>query len=285
MSTGSLDEKISERRNFFVSLLNLDRSDEDRFPPPLPFDGKSVCSSIDHTFLKPDATFSDVEKLCLEAVENDFMAVCINGTWASKAFSLIEKSNVRLCCVVGFPLGASCTMVKTLETQLAIEAGADEIDMVIPIGSLKDSDFENVYRDIFAVVHTASKQKSRRGNEIVVKVILETCLLSEQEIIDAAILAELAGAHFVKTSTGFSIGGATLEAVKIMKRVVGNRALVKASGGIRTLESARMYIDAGASRIGTSSGVTIVSEARNGLQTGTTPDSGDSSSGGFGTSY
>ena len=280
MSKGSLDEKIAKRRNFLVSLLNLEPSEVDRFPPPSPFACNTVGSSIDHTLLKPDATSYDVEKLCLEAMANDFMAVCVSGLWACKAFSLIEKSNVRLCCVVGFPLGASCTRVKVLEAELAIEDGADEIDMVIPIGSLKDSEFETVYRDIENVVRTASKQTSRRGNEVLVKVILETCLLSENEMIDAALLVELAGAHFVKTSTGFSTGGATLEAVTIMKRVVGHRALVKASGGIRTLESVRMYIDAGASRIGTSSGIAIVREAKERIQTGTIHHHEDCSSGG-----
>jgi deoxyribose-phosphate aldolase len=212
-------------------------------------------------------------------MENNFRAVCVNALWVPMAFSIIEKSSVRLCCVVGFPLGASFTKIKVMEAQLAIEAGADEIDMVIPIGKLKEHDVEYVYNDILAVVQTASKQNSRRGNKVLVKVILEICLLSEREIIDGAIVSELAGAHFVKTSTGFSTGGATVEAVKIIKSVVGNRALVKASGGVRTLEAARMYIEAGVSRIGTSSGITIVNEAKGCTVTDTPPLCNDSSQG------
>jgi deoxyribose-phosphate aldolase len=267
-----LDERIAMRRAFLLNRVNIETtSKSDRFRAPVSFDASKISTVIDHTALKPDTTSDDVGKLCQEAIEYNFMAVCVNGMWAPKAFSIIEKSPVLLCCVVGFPLGASCTKVKAIETQLALEAGADEIDMVLPIGKLKEGDFEYVFNDILAVVQAASKQKSLRGNEILVKVILETCLLSESEIIDAAILSVLAGAHYVKTSTGFSDGGATLEAVNVMKMVVGNDAGVKASGGVRTLESARMYLEAGASRIGTSSGIGIVMEARSSIPAAESP--------------
>jgi len=265
MSEGSLEDRIANRREFLTSLLKIVPSSKHRFSSPVPFDGNTISSWIDHTILKPDATSLDIQILCQEAIGYDFKAVCVNGIWTSYAFSIIEHTTVRLCCVVGFPLGATCIGLKAMETKLVIEAGADEVDMVIPIGMLKEGNFQYVYQEIYDVVQTAANvQRSRRGNTILIKVILESGLLTEEELIDATILAELAGAHFVKTSTGFSPegGGATLQAVQIMKTIVGNNALVKASGGIRTLESTKKYIDAGVSRIGTSSGITIIQQAK-----------------------
>lgn len=205
---------------------------------------------IDHTILKADAKREDVVRYCKEAREYDFMSVCVNSCHVKTVKKELEGSDVKVCCVVGFPLGAMATEAKAFETKYCVENGADEIDMVINIGGLKDKDYDLVRRDIEEVVKAA--------NGKVVKVIIETCLLDEEEKEKACELAKEAKAHFVKTSTGFSTGGATEEDVRLMKSVVGDELKVKASGGVRTKEDAMKMIDAGADRIGASSGINIV---------------------------
>lgn len=210
-----------------------------------------IKSMIDHTILKPDAKKDEIQALCQEAKEFGFYAVCVNPYYVSLCKDLLEGSKVKIATVIGFPLGANTSDIKALETKKAIDDGADEIDMVINIGALKDGDYGVVRDDIKAVVE-AAKDKAR------VKVIIETSLLTDDEKIKACELSLEAGADFVKTSTGFSTGGATVEDVKLMKSVVKDKMEIKASGGVRDFETARKMIEAGARRIGTSSGVKIV---------------------------
>ena len=205
---------------------------------------------IDHTILKPDATRVMVQKVIDEAKQYHFASVCVNPTWVNYCKKQLADSDVKVCTVVGFPLGANTTKVKAFETRDAIENGADEIDMVINIGALKDQNFNLVLEDIEEVVMAA--------NGKCVKVIIETCLLTEQEIIIACKLAEEARATVVKTSTGFSTAGAKASDVALMKRTVGNAMEVKAAGGIKTKEDLEAMVKAGASRIGTSAGVKLV---------------------------
>ncbi|MDO4666972.1 MAG: deoxyribose-phosphate aldolase [Streptococcus sp.] len=205
---------------------------------------------IDHTLLKPDASQEQIVKLIEEAKEFDFASVCINPTWVAFAASELKDSDVKVCTVIGFPLGANTTEVKVFEAKNAIENGADEIDMVINVGALKSQDFVLVEKDIREVV--------RVSGDKVVKVIIETCLLTEDEKIQACEIAKKAGADFVKTSTGFSTGGATIADVELMKRTVGSELLVKASGGVRSYEDVVAFVNAGADRIGASSGVEIM---------------------------
>ncbi|WP_391116107.1 deoxyribose-phosphate aldolase [Psychrobacillus sp. L3] len=212
---------------------------------------QNIAALIDHTLLKQNATKEQIEKLCEEAKKYTFASVCVNPTWVKLSAELLQESPVKVCTVIGFPLGASTSEVKAFETKNAIENGADEIDMVINVGALKDANFDFVKNDIVAVVN-AAKEKA------IVKVILETCLLTNEEIIKASELSKEAGANFVKTSTGFSTSGATVEAVKLMRETVGADLGVKASGGVRSLEDLQEMVDAGASRIGASSGVDIM---------------------------
>ncbi|MFA6617811.1 MAG: deoxyribose-phosphate aldolase [Candidatus Neomarinimicrobiota bacterium] len=205
---------------------------------------------IDHTLLKPQATEAELKKLCEEAIQYDFAAVCVNPCNVAYCASILESTKIKLASVVGFPLGASIPSIKSAETLMAVEDGANEIDMVINIGALKDKKYELVEADIKAVVDSAEFNT--------VKVIIETCLLSDEEKVKACELARSAGAHFVKTSTGFSTGGATVEDVELMYKTVGKELKVKASGGVRTYEDAQALIDAGASRIGASSGLAIL---------------------------
>jgi deoxyribose-phosphate aldolase len=205
---------------------------------------------IDHTLLKQDATPEQVLKLCEEAKEFDFMSVCVNPHYVPLASEALEGSDVKVCTVVGFPLGMNMTKTKIQETQLCIAQGATEIDMVINVGMLKAGHDEYVENEI-------RELKSVCGN-LVLKVILETCLLSDEEIVRACTLSKNAGADFVKTSTGFSTGGATVHAVKLMRETVGPEMGVKASGGVRTHEDLVAMVEAGASRIGTSSGCKII---------------------------
>lgn len=205
---------------------------------------------IDHTILKADAKRKDVVRYCEEAKEYDFMSVCVNSCNVKIVKKELEDSDVKVCCVVGFPLGAMATEAKAFETKYCVDNGADEIDMVINIGALKDENYDYVKKDIEEVV--------KASNGKVVKVIIETCLLSDEEKKKACELAKEAKADFVKTSTGFSTGGATVEDVKLMKSVVGDELKVKASGGVRTKEDAMKMIEAGADRIGASSGINIV---------------------------
>lgn len=213
---------------------------------------KSINLIIDHTLLKPDATLAQVEQLCREAKTHHFATVCVNPIYVKNASDLLRGSTVLPITVVGFPLGASTTVQKVYETQSAIEDGAREIDMVIAIGKLKSRDDFYVESDIRAVVEAAG--------EIPVKVIIESALLSDDEIVRACLCARRAGAAFVKTSTGFGPGGAKREHVALMRQTVGPDIGVKASGGIKTLEDALAMIEAGATRIGTSSSV-VISEA------------------------
>ena len=205
---------------------------------------------IDHTILKADATRSAVEKICAEAIEYGFASVCVNTAWTAFCVEQLKDSAVKVCTVVGFPLGAMKSEAKAAETAFAVEDGADEIDMVINVGMLKDRDLESLENDI-QVVRDFCKGK-------VLKVIIETCLLTDEEKVIACKLAKKAGADFVKTSTGFSTGGATVEDIALMRKTVGPDMGVKASGGVRSYETAVAMIEAGATRLGTSSGVAIM---------------------------
>jgi deoxyribose-phosphate aldolase len=205
---------------------------------------------FDHTILNPAATREQVAQICNEAIEHVFFSVCVNPVRVKMVAEKLNGTNVNVCSVIGFPLGAATPETKALETEVAIEDGAHEIDMVINIGALKDKDFDMVKIDIKAVV------KAARGN--LVKVIIETCLLNNDEKIKACEIAREAGAHFVKTSTGFSVRGATLDDIALMKKTVGDDLLIKASGGIKTLEDVQLMIKAGADRIGASAGVAII---------------------------
>ncbi|HOA42628.1 MAG TPA: deoxyribose-phosphate aldolase [Bacillota bacterium] len=206
---------------------------------------------IDHTLLKAEATEADIRKLCKEAIEYDFYAVCVNSCYVSLVSKELADSGVKVASVVGFPLGAAHTAAKVCETEIAVSEGADEIDMVLNIGALKEGRYNFVEDDIRAVVQAAAKGSA------IVKVILETCLLTDDEVIKACQLAQNAGAAFVKTSTGFSTGGATAHHVKLMKDTVGDALQVKASGGIRDKSKALEMIEAGADRIGASASVAI----------------------------
>lgn len=211
----------------------------------------NIESMIDHTLLNPDATREQIVKLCNEAVEYKFAAVCVNPSYVELCKEILKDSNVKIATVIGFPLGANTTQVKAFETLDAINKGANEIDMVVNIGALKDGDYSKVKEDIVAVVQASNKRA-------IVKVIIETCILSDEEKAKACHIAMEANADFVKTSTGFGTGGATIEDVKLMKSIVGNKLEVKASGGIRDIDTAKAMLDAGATRLGTSSGIKII---------------------------
>ena len=215
----------------------------------------AIASMIDHTMLKPEATEPEIRKLCAEAKTFGFASVCVNPYWVPVVAAELAGSPVKVCTVIGFPLGANATEIKRAETESAIRAGAREIDMVINVGALKGGDYDTVKRDIQAVVEV-----SHRGGAIV-KVILETALLDDSQKTIACTLSKLAGADFVKTSTGFSKGGATAHDVALMRTAVGPELGVKASGGIRTLDDFRAMAAAGASRIGASASVKIVEAA------------------------
>lgn len=210
---------------------------------------------IDHTILKATATSEEVTQICQEALLYEFASVCVNTVQVPLVASLLKNSSVKTCCVVGFPLGANLSSVKAFETEEAIKYGAEEIDMVINIGALKEKKDQVVYDDIHAVVNVAK-------GKALVKVIIETCLLTEDELIRACQIAVKAGTDFVKTSTGFSYGGATKEDVALMKKTVEGKAKVKASGGVRTYEDLKNMVEAGADRIGASSGVDIMKMVR-----------------------
>ncbi|RMI49102.1 deoxyribose-phosphate aldolase [Streptococcus iniae] len=205
---------------------------------------------IDHTLLKADSVQSQIDQLLSEAKEYDFASVCINPSWVSYCANELKDSDVKVCTVVGFPLGATTAETKAFETKNAIENGADEIDMVLNIGRMKQGDYQAVEDDVRAVVEAS-------GDKLV-KVIIEACLLIDEEKVKACQLSVAAGADFVKTSTGFSTGGATIEDVKLMRETVGPEVGVKAAGGARSLADAQAFIEAGATRIGTSAGVKIV---------------------------
>ncbi|WP_134700946.1 deoxyribose-phosphate aldolase [Ammoniphilus sp. YIM 78166] len=211
----------------------------------------SLNEYIDHTLLKPEVTKEQIFKLCEEAKEYQFAAVCVNPIWVALCKELLTGTKVQVATVVGFPLGANMPQVKAFETKQAISDGATEIDMVMNVGALKSNDLEWVKKDIAAVVEAA-------GEQAIVKVILETGLLSEEEIETASRISVEAGAHFVKTSTGFGPGGATVPHIALMRKTVGPEIGVKASGGVRDYETAAAMVEAGATRIGASAGIAIV---------------------------
>ena len=212
---------------------------------------ENIASMIDHTLLKPEATKEMIEKLCNEAKKYGFAAVCVNPYYVNMSKKFLEGSKVKVATVIGFPLGANTKEVKAFETKNAIENGASEVDMVINIGAMKNRDYDVVKKDIEAVVEAAK-------DSAIVKVIIETCLLTDEEKIKACELSKEAGADFVKTSTGFSTGGATVNDVKLMKKTIGDSLKIKASGAIRDYETAKAMIEAGASRIGASASIKIV---------------------------
>ena len=211
----------------------------------------NVAAMIDHTLLKPEATKEQIETLCQEAIENKFFSVCVNPVWVRTSKELVKNSGVKVCTVIGFPLGASTSEIKAFETINAIENGADEVDMVINIGALKDQNDTLVESDIRAVVEAAK-------GKALTKVIIETSLLTKEEKIRACEISVKAGADYVKTSTGFSTGGATFDDIALMRKTVGPSIGVKASGGVRSTEDAQKMIEAGATRIGASSSVDII---------------------------
>ena len=215
-----------------------------------------VSELIDHTLLKPDATATDIQKLCAEAAEFHFATVCVNPTWVAFCAKLLRGSSAGVCSVVGFPLGATTPDVKGYEARRAIFDGATEIDMVINVGALKSGDLRLVEQDIEAVTGPC------RQHGVVSKVIIEAALLSDEEKVTASTLTKAAGADFVKTSTGFGPGGATVADVALMRRVVGDQMGVKAAGGVKDLEALRAMVAAGATRIGASAGVRIVQESQ-----------------------
>jgi len=214
---------------------------------------REIASYIDHTLLKAVATKKDVEKICKEAIENYFASVCVNPFHVELCKKILASSNVKVCTVIGFPLGANTTETKVFETTNAISNGAEEIDMVINIGALKAREIDVVENEIHSVVKAAAGAT--------VKVIIETCYLTDDEKILACQLAAKAGANFVKTSTGFGSGGATIEDIVLMKETIPSNMRVKASGGIRTYNDTISMIDAGASRIGASAGIAILNDA------------------------
>lgn len=216
----------------------------------------AVASMIDHTLLRPDATRRDIEALCREAAEYSFATVCVNPTWVALCARLLQATGVKVCAVVGFPLGATTPDTKQYETRRVIFDGAREVDMVINVGALKSGDLRLVERDIEAVTAPC------REAGALTKVIIEAALLADDEKIAACTLARAAGAEFVKTSTGFATGGATPADVALMRRVVGSEMGVKAAGGVRDYEGMRAMVAAGATRIGASAGVRIVQQAR-----------------------
>jgi len=211
----------------------------------------NLASMIDHTLLKPEATSTQIETLCQEALTFEFASVCVNPIYVELAAKMLKNSPVKVCTVIGFPLGATLSEAKAQEARLALEHGAEELDMVMSIGAAKAGQWAYVEQDIAAVCRVAGKA--------IVKVILETCLLNEEEIVESCLCAKRAGAHFVKTSTGFSTAGATIEHISLMRKTVGPDFGVKASGGIRTFEDAQNMINAGATRIGASAGPKILS--------------------------
>jgi len=210
----------------------------------------NLASIVDHTLLKQDATEDQIRKICQEAREYKFASVCVNPYYVPLVVEQLKGSGVKTCCVIGFPLGATTTKTKVFETKDAIENGVQEVDMVINVGAVKSGDWDYVRNDIESVVIAA-------GQKAIVKVIFETCLLSDDEKMKACTISKLAGANFVKTSTGFSTGGATVEDIRLMRKTVGQDMGVKASGGIKDYDTALAMVKAGATRLGTSSGVVI----------------------------
>lgn len=218
---------------------------------------QELAAIIDHTILKPEADENDIRRLCRETIDYGFCSVCVNPVFVELATAELKNSDVKVCSVIGFPLGANCTEIKVAEAAKAISDGAMEIDMVINVGALKSGKYDFVFDDISAVSNVCHE------NGAILKVIIEICLLSDSEIVKACEISKLAKADFVKTSTGFNKSGATVEAVKLMRETVGSNVGVKASGGIRTAIDAISMINAGANRLGMSSGIAAISELDN----------------------
>lgn len=213
----------------------------------------NLAKYIDHTLLKADTTSDNIRVLCQEASQHHFKSVCVNPTWVAYAANMLQETDVKVCTVIGFPLGANQSKVKAFEAKQAMEDGAEEVDMVINIGAIKSQDWDLVRKDIEAVVAAVSK-------EVIVKVIIETCLLNHEEIKRVSLICQEAGADFVKTSTGFSTGGATVSDVALIRETVGPEMDIKASGGISNKTDALAMIEAGATRLGASKGIRIISE-------------------------
>jgi deoxyribose-phosphate aldolase len=249
--TQHLHAKGLEQESKVVLLPSMSRIYE---APQMPLnDARAVARYIDHTLLKPSATEKDIRALCAEARDYSFASVCINPSYVATAAGELHGTEIKVCTVIGFPLGATTSATKAYEVRDALENGAQELDMVIPVGQLREGDYTYVYMDIRAVVASAEGRT--------VKVILETSMLNEEEKMAACLIAKAAGAHFVKTSTGFGGGGATVEDISLMRRVVGPDLGVKASGGVRDYAGAIAMINAGATRIGASASVAIVTGA------------------------
>lgn len=249
-----LDGCCPDRMSSFA-LAGVDRFGLRADPSVYP---QGVASLIDHTLLKPEATRSDIDRLCGEAREYGFATVCVNPTWVGHCEHALRGASARVCTVVGFPLGATLPEVKALEARRVIEEGASEVDMVLNIGALRSNLFPLVHEDIEAVTSVCRRLGA------ISKVIIETALLSDEEKVKAAVLVRAGDADFIKTSTGFASGGATVKDVALLRRVVGPDMGVKAAGGVRDLQSAKAMIDAGADRIGASVGVKIVRELTSG---------------------
>ena len=257
-ATVTADQLIAEVTQQVSRQVDLHRRDDmaGAVPPVDLNDPAAIAAAIDHTLLKPEATADQIRKLCAEAARHHFASVCINPSYVALAAEALRDSDVPVCTVVGFPLGATPPAVKAYETRQTIKDGATEIDMVINVGALKSGDYQAVYDDMIAVVDEA------HAADALVKVIIEAALLTDAEKVASCLLAVAAGADYVKTSTGFGPGGATVAEVALMRRVVGPDIGVKAAGGIKTYADARAMIAAGATRIGASAGVGIVDEAR-----------------------
>ena len=221
---------------------------------------KPLNKYFDHTLLKPDATEVQIMRLLSEAAAYEFASVCVNGSFVSAAAEYLQETDVKVACVVGFPLGAQTADAKVAEARIAIADGADEIDMVINIGAAKDGRWDYIRYEIHLLAQLCHEAKAKDGGPVLLKVILETCLLTDDEIVLACQMAKRAEADFVKTSTGFSTGGATTHHVELMRKTVGDDLQIKASGGIRTLADAQAMIDAGADRLGCSASVQIMEE-------------------------
>ncbi|MCH5282129.1 MAG: deoxyribose-phosphate aldolase [Treponema sp.] len=234
---------------------------------------EALAKIIDHTLLSPTATKSQIEKLCDEAAQNKFASVCVNPIWVKFCAEKLRGTGVAVCTVIGFPLGADKTEVKTFATSSAVLDGADEIDMVLNVGKAKEGDFEFVQDEIEQVVNAAKSAGEANGKKVLVKVILETCLLTDIEIEKCCLAAKSARADFVKTSTGFAApkdkkgeplpNGASVHHIALMRKTVGSALGVKASGGIRTAQFAQELVEAGATRLGTSNGIAIIAECLN----------------------
>jgi deoxyribose-phosphate aldolase len=256
-SGGNVDLSGEDLQRIADRVRQLLQENQPPAPAPAPVSPDQLARMIDHTLLKPEATAADIEKLCDEAKRHGFYSVCVNPTYVVQCKALLRSSPVKLCCVVGFPLGAQSPEIKAMEARKAIREGAGEIDMVINIGALKSKDEALVFRDIRAVVEAC------KDGRALSKVIFETALLTDDEKVRACELSMKAGADYVKTSTGFASGGATADDIALMAKTVAPRKLgVKASGGIRTYDDAVRMIEAGATRIGASASVKILEEAK-----------------------